>query len=1713
VLANDVAGSAPLNVSSVTIVTPAGAIPGVATVDTSTGTVTFVPNPAFVGTATIEYQVCDTSGLCGTGAMTVRVAGPPVVLADSASTSAGAAVAIAVLANDQASDATVPNAALDVGSVRVTVAPPATEGTTLVDSATGKVTFVPASGFVGTSTFEYEVCDSSQPVPPAANCGRAQVTVMVAAGPTANTDTATTTQNHGVTVVVLANDVAGSAPLNVSSVTIVTPAGAIPGVATVDASTGTVTFVPSPAFVGTATIEYQVCDTSGLCGTGAMTVRVAGPPVVLADSASTSAGAAVAIAVLANDQASDATVPNAALDVGSVRVTVAPPATEGTTLVDSATGKVTFVPASGFVGTSTFEYEVCDSSQPVPPAANCGRAQVTVMVAAGPTANTDTATTTQNHGVTVVVLANDVAGSAPLNVSSVTIVTPAGAIPGVATVDASTGTVTFVPSPAFVGTATIEYQVCDTSGLCGTGAMTVRVAGPPVVLADSASTSAGAAVAIAVLANDQASDATVPNAALDVGSVRVTVAPPATEGTTLVDSATGKVTFVPASGFVGTSTFEYEVCDSSQPVPPAANCGRAQVTVMVAAGPTANTDTATTTQNHGVTVVVLANDVAGSAPLNVSSVTIVTPAGAIAGVATVDASTGTVTFVPNSAFVGTATIEYQVCDTSGLCGTGAMTVRVAGPPVVLADSASTSAGAAVAIAVLANDQASDATVPNAALDVGSVRVTVAPPATEGTTLVDSATGKVTFVPASGFVGTSTFEYEVCDSSQPVPPAANCGRAQVTVMVAAGPTANTDTATTTQNHGVTVVVLANDVAGSAPLNVSSVTIVTPAGAIPGVATVDASTGTVTFVPSPAFVGTATIEYQVCDTSGLCGTGAMTVRVAGPPVVLADSASTSAGAAVAIAVLANDQASDATVPNAALDVGSVRVTVAPPATEGTTLVDSATGKVTFVPASGFVGTSTFEYEVCDSSQPVPPAANCGRAQVTVMVAAGPTANTDTATTTQNHGVTVVVLANDVAGSAPLNVSSVTIVTPAGAIPGVATVDASTGTVTFVPSPAFVGTATIEYQVCDTSGLCGTGAMTVRVAGPPVVLADSASTSAGAAVAIAVLANDQASDATVPNAALDVGSVRVTVAPPATEGTTLVDSATGKVTFVPASGFVGTSTFEYEVCDSSQPVPPAANCGRAQVTVMVAAGPTANTDTATTTQNHGVTVVVLANDVAGSAPLNVSSVTIVTPAGAIPGVATVDASTGTVTFVPSPAFVGTATIEYQVCDTSGLCGTGAMTVRVAGPPVVLADSASTSAGAAVAIAVLANDQASDATVPNAALDVGSVRVTVAPPATEGTTLVDSATGKVTFVPASGFVGTSTFEYEVCDSSQPVPPAANCGRAQVTVMVAAGPTAIQSGTSSQFRTSGSSTTNPQGATTNPQGATTNALGATTNAQGATTNPQGATTNAQGVTTNAQGVTTNPQAATTNHQGVTTNPQGVTTNPQGATTNAQGATTNAQGATTNPQGATTNPQGATTNAQGATTNAQGATTNPQGATTNAQGVTTNPQGVTTNPQGATTNAQGATTNPQGATTNAQGATTNPQGATTNPQAATTNHQGVTTNPQGATTNAQGATTNPQGATTNAQGATTNPQGATTNPQGATTNPQVATTSPTESSSRPSFGPALPCVPAYQECVLGSSTCCGVFRCARHTRSIGCNSGSSSSSTHIERSICIPILR
>ncbi len=603
---------------------------------------------------------------------------------DIASTPVDIPVTIDVLANDVAGESPI-----DPATVMIITAPG--NGMVAVDPVTGMVTYAPASGYEGNDIFTYTVKDED-----GFESNEATVTVTVGGdngGLLAVDDSAATPEDIAVDIDVLANDVAGNADIDPTSVTIAE--APVSGSVTVNATTGVVTYTPASGYAGTDTFTYTMKDEDGYTSNAAtVTVTVGGDNgglLAVDDSASTPMEMPVAIDVLANDEAG-----NSPIDLTSVTIVTMPG--EGTVTVDAATGVVTYTSSGDFEGDDTFTYTMKDEA-----GYTSNEATVTVSVGGdngGLLAVDDSAATPEDIAVDIDVLANDVAGNADIDPTSVTIAE--APVSGSVTVNATTGVVTYTPASGYAGTDTFTYTMKDEDGYTSNAAtVTVTVGGDNgglLAVDDSAATPMEMPVAIDVLANDEAG-----NSPIDLTSVTIVTMPG--EGTVTVDAATGVVTYTSSGDFEGDDTFTYTMKDEA-----GYTSNEATVTVSVGGdngGLLAIDDSAATPEDIAVDIDVLANDVAGNADIDPTSVTIAEAP--VSGSVTVNATTGVVTYTPASGYAGTDTFTYTMKDEDGYTSNAAtVTVTVGGDNgglLAVDDSASTPMEMPVAIDVLANDEA------------------------------------------------------------------------------------------------------------------------------------------------------------------------------------------------------------------------------------------------------------------------------------------------------------------------------------------------------------------------------------------------------------------------------------------------------------------------------------------------------------------------------------------------------------------------------------------------------------------------------------------------------------------------------------------------------------------------------------------------------------------------------------------------------------------------------------------------------------------------------------------------------------------------------------------------------------------------------------------------------------------------------------------------
>lgn len=131
--------------------------------------VTYTPNPDYNGPDSFDYTICNSFGDCSTATVTVDVL--PIVDAfdDSVSTDIDVQTTISWRANDN----DIPTS----GTISVT--DPSNGTVVLNNNGTPRnpsdddITYMPNSGFTGTDSFDYTVCDSN------GNCDTATITVII----------------------------------------------------------------------------------------------------------------------------------------------------------------------------------------------------------------------------------------------------------------------------------------------------------------------------------------------------------------------------------------------------------------------------------------------------------------------------------------------------------------------------------------------------------------------------------------------------------------------------------------------------------------------------------------------------------------------------------------------------------------------------------------------------------------------------------------------------------------------------------------------------------------------------------------------------------------------------------------------------------------------------------------------------------------------------------------------------------------------------------------------------------------------------------------------------------------------------------------------------------------------------------------------------------------------------------------------------------------------------------------------------------------------------------------------------------------------------------------------------------------------------------------------------------------------------------------------
>ncbi|OWY25259.1 tandem-95 repeat protein [Sphingobacteriales bacterium UPWRP_1] len=1081
----------------------------------------------------------------------------------------------------------------------------ATIGTLNMPDADGCLAYYAPEGFTGEDIAAITACDGQ------GNCSTTFAFITVsencdAAQPQAVDDAVTTQQNVPVSVNVLENDInPDGQPLSITAIT--QPQY---GIATI-ASGGVMVYTPDAGYSGSDSFTYQTCNPAGNCATATVYVQVTQPCENYTETC-TSQATPVEFCVSFCNLAG----------LGNAVITGVS-ASFNSSLSQMPGNCITYTPLPLFTGADTVVVTACTAS------GICDTAYVAIQVGCNvPDAENDSAQTMSGLPVSINVTANDT----PFCNDVLTVELNQQPANGTATV-LPDGTVSYLPNAGFSGIEVFDYTVCAPCSVaaCKTATVTVMVSpfSTPEIedyLAqpDVATTPFGTSVTIPVLENDLGTGLDIVSYSLANNGVVV----PNTDGT---------FTYIPFGGFSGTDYFFYQICNDS------GICQQTIVAITVLpAGtapqpPAANNDMAETAAATPVTISVLANDTDPEGmPLTISG-TLAPNNGSV-----ITNANGTITYTPNPGFTGIDHFSYIVCDAQGLCATASVAVAVGVPPgnqypFTDNDHAQTLPSMPVNIMLFDNDIEPDGQ---------PLAATILSAPMQGAVTVNPATGIATYTPNTGFQGVDYFTYMACDNGSP----ALCDTAYVSITVGNGnvpPVAQDDTAFGVQNATVFILVILNDSDANNPLGELTITSL-PDGPQNGTATINGPQ--IIYVPNPGFAGTDQFTYLLCDPAGDCDEATVTVIITADVSAVPDVATTPQNTPVTFNVLSNDSGANISVTDTTNPANGT-VTVSP------------SGIITYMPDTGFSGSDSFTYTICDN------AGNCDEATVAITVTAvvpnqPPIALNDVAITTPDTPVQIPVLDNDTDPEGqPLVISTAT-------QPQHGTSIIEGNIISYFPDAGYTGTDLFTYVVCDPQGLCDTAVVAINVGSitpgnePPLAVNDTTETFFQTPVLIDVLANDTDPDG---------DEIVILLLNNAQNGT--VEQFGTQVQYTPGAGTFSTDEFTYIITD------PSGSTDTATVTITILMPPAeevaAVNDTAQTNAGQNVFIAVLNNDTfnpaAGQPQVNI----LTQPQN---GTALTDMPGGIVTYIPNPGFSGTDVFTYSLC-VNEVCDTATVTIVVSG------------------------------------------------------------------------------------------------------------------------------------------------------------------------------------------------------------------------------------------------------------------------------------------------------------------------------------------------------------------------------------------------------------------------------------------------
>jgi gliding motility-associated-like protein len=540
-------------------------------------------------------------------------------------------------------------------------------GNWTVNPVNGNVTFTPNLNYNGTETIPYTIQDNS-----GLTSNAAILTAVISPvndAPVVDNETHVINED-GSASGDLTN--AGDSDVDGNLVVNTTPlSGPANGTITINAN-GTYTYTPNANFNGNDQVIVQICDD----GTPLPAICVNDTIFITVNPINDAPVVDNETHIINEDGSASGDLTNAGdSDVdGNLVVNTTPlsgPANG--TIIINPNGTYTYTPNANFNGNDQVIVQICDDGTPLP--AICVNDTIFITVNPindAPVVDNETHIINED-GSASGDLTN--AGDSDVDGNLVVNTTPlSGPANGTIIINPN-GTYTYTPNANFNGNDQVIVQICDDGtplpAICvnDTIFITVNPVNDPPI-ADNEN--------IVLNEDGSFSGDLTDSGDFDPDGTTLVCAPTPGYGPfhgTIIINSNGTYTYTPNANYFGNDTVVVEVCDQGLPLPGLCTYDTIFITINpINDAPVATIDFTSTFEGIPVSLSVLSNDTDIDGIINTASGTIVQNGSN--GTAVI--SNGTITYTPNTGFVGQDTVIYQVCDNGVpvLCDTAMVIITV-----------------------------------------------------------------------------------------------------------------------------------------------------------------------------------------------------------------------------------------------------------------------------------------------------------------------------------------------------------------------------------------------------------------------------------------------------------------------------------------------------------------------------------------------------------------------------------------------------------------------------------------------------------------------------------------------------------------------------------------------------------------------------------------------------------------------------------------------------------------------------------------------------------------------------------------------------------------------------------------------------------------------------------------------------------------------------